>query len=298
MPFASQRFLSGSGSGSSPEASKPEGADAQPEGETEKSAGSGSAEKESEGKPSGPRVLFTAPPVTKLAGDAEGALKTGSILSAGGLAAGLLGVAPFTPPNPFMIGLLLSVLQVQFAHGWMLRQLWAQQRRHVLEIVEEQEGENGPTLITIKCDGGLTRKLRLTPRDSSPSFADIVKEGRSFIFLDRKSGEAVDLEALEALLQSERGIQSEEVIMEPVSGESPEEAGKLVQKFKDLTSEHLTKIADKCADSPKSALEGLIRNAQLTGAGILFFGSALGISGRMAADKPPTESPQGGTKSK
>eukprot|EP00930_Biecheleria_cincta_P008773 TRINITY_DN110338_c0_g1_i1.p1 TRINITY_DN110338_c0_g1~~TRINITY_DN110338_c0_g1_i1.p1 ORF type:complete len:298 (-),score=49.98 TRINITY_DN110338_c0_g1_i1:129-1022(-) len=251
------------------------------------------AEGDEQETPSGPRVLFTAPPMKKLASDTEGALSTSAICTAGGIGAALMGIAPFTPPNPFMIALLLSVVQVQFAHGWMLRQLWAQRRRHVLEVVQEEK--DGITFVTIRCDGGLTRELKLESgpaSGSTPSFADIATQGQSFMFLDRNLGEVQDAEALDALLQTEQGLASEELTTEPVSGESKEEAGKFVQKFTDLTREHLKSIAGKDGGSPEQALNALIRSSQIAGIGFLLAGSTLGVMGRSSADQALTAAAQ------
>mmetsp|Transcript_11309 Transcript_11309/g.20070 ORF Transcript_11309/g.20070 Transcript_11309/m.20070 type:complete len:290 (+) Transcript_11309:56-925(+) len=234
----------------------------------------------------GPRQLFSAKPLTKLASDAESTLSVSAMCSAGGLGAALLGVAPFTPPNPFMIGLLISVVQVQLAHAWMLRQLFVQQRRHVLEVIEEIK--DGETVVTVKCDGGVTRHLKLdadAASGSKPSLEDIATKGSSFIFLDRKAGEVH--EALDTLLQSDRGVASEEVQVTSISGESEDESRTLVQKFTDLTREHLKKIDGKEGPPPREAIEGITRSAKLTGYVFLFGGSLLGAACRQAGDRPP-----------
>lgn len=244
------------------------------------------AESEEQETPSGPRVLFTGPPIKKIASDTESALTSSAICTAGGIGAALLGIAPFTSPNPFMIALLLSVVQVQFAHGWMLRQLWAQRRRHVLELVQEEK--DGIMIVTLRCDGGLTRELKLESgpaSGSTPSLADIATQGQSFMFFDRQAGDVQDAEALDALLQTEQGVVSEELTTEPISGESKEEAGKFVQKFTDLTREHLKSIATKDGGSPEQALKALIRSSQLGGFFFLCAGSTLGVMGRMSADQ-------------
>eukprot|EP00933_Yihiella_yeosuensis_P023405 TRINITY_DN18227_c0_g1_i1.p1 TRINITY_DN18227_c0_g1~~TRINITY_DN18227_c0_g1_i1.p1 ORF type:complete len:324 (-),score=50.42 TRINITY_DN18227_c0_g1_i1:89-1060(-) len=254
---------------------------------------------ETNSPPVGPQTLFTAEAFPKLVKDCNGALQHGAMGSGGGLALGLLGIAPFTPPNPFMIGLLLAVLQVQFAHGYALRQLWLQQRRYVLEIVKEDiepdEGQSRVTIVTIKCDGGLTRKIHLTPHAASgpsPSLADIVTKGKSFIVIDKAAGNVKDAEALDDLLQTDRGVLKEDLEVEPIGSESKEESGKLVQKFTELTREHLNNISGKEGPPPQEALGVLIRHSQLAGAGLLFGGLMLCVGGRQAKIEVPPQSSQ------
>jgi len=185
-----------------------------------------------------------------------------------------------------MIGLLLSVVQVQLAHAWMLRQLFVQQRRHALELVEETK--DGATVLTLKCDGGVSRYLELDmdpATGSKPSLNDIVTKGSSFVFFDQKAGETH--EALDAMLQTDRGIANEKVEVTPVSGESEDESRRLVQRFDDLTREHLKKIEGKEGPPPREAIEALIRSSKLGGYIFLFGGSVLGVLLRQAADRPP-----------
>lgn len=232
----------------------------------------------------GPVVLWKAPPLKNEFGMTEHLLRVSAVASGSGLGMALLGIAPFTAPNPFMVGLLLAVMQVRLTHIWGTRTLRAQTRRHVTELVQTIESDD--VLVTIQCDGGVIRKLRLrSPAGSEkkPSFADIMKQGRTYIFFDMDLGKA-EQPAFDELLSSKHVLVSEELLVTPFEEESKEEAEKMVQRLVALTHEDLKQIQGKDVVTPKRSLAGLRRSGQLLGGVVLTAGLLICLSGRYSAD--------------
>lgn len=237
--------------------------------------------------PQGPVVLFRARRLQKEFEATEYVLAASAVATGSGFGMALLGIAPFTPPNPFMVGLLLAIVQARLAHIWTTRQLRAQVRRHVTELGQVED--SGVLVVSLHCDGGLKRKLRLSlPRagESKPSFAEVMKQGRSFVFLDRKLGEVVaGEEALDALLNSERVIASEELSVTPFQEESQLEAEKVAQRLANLTQEHLKAMKGRDEVSALETLAQLRHHAQIIGGVILTSGLVICLGGRYAAEQ-------------
>lgn len=231
----------------------------------------------------GPTVLWEAPMLTKPYEQTESLLGVSALASASGLGMALLGVAPFTAPNPFMFALLLAVIQVRLSHIWGSRMLRAQTRRHVTQVVQTIESD--VLLVAITCDGGLVRKLRLVApagNEKKPSFAEVIKEGKTYIFFDKEFGKGE--QALEELLLSDRVIASEEFTVTPLGEEDQGEADKVVQRLSTLSREDLKKIQGKDAVAPKKSLAQLRRSAQMLGSVILTAGLILCLGGRYSAE--------------
>lgn len=217
----------------------------------------------------------------------ERSLGYSAAITGGGLGLGLLGVAPFAPPTPFMVGLLLAVLQVRVAHAWLSRQLRAQARRHVTELaLAEPAAEGAAPVLQVRCDGGLSRTLRLAPSPegaSKPQLAEVLRSGHTFVFLDAARGSSDDPEALDKVRNSECVITNEDVVVEPFPDESQEEANKMVQPLLSLTHEHLKKLGGKDSATPMASLADIERNAYLTGGVILAGGVVVCAGGRYTA---------------
>ncbi|CAE7421251.1 unnamed protein product [Symbiodinium pilosum] len=194
---------------------------------------------------------------------------------AGGVGSAFMGIAPFTSPNLYMIGLLLAIVQVHFGYAFMQKIYWTQRRRYVLEI-EREEDDSGVVKVAVKCDAKLTRRFRLTQEAASgqkPSLADIIAKGGIFMFVDKASSSIDQSEMLDELLKSDRGITEEQVKAESVMGETEEQSLRIVQKFADLTREHLDKIPEKDnTTSPQEGLQQLESSAQRVGAGFMVGG--------------------------
>lgn len=207
----------------------------------------------------------------------------------------LLGIAPFTPPNPFMIAVLLAVMQVRVAHVWLTRMLRAQVRRHVTELeaeVVESEAvpdSQQPVLLTklrICCDGGLVRNLHLgKPKENETraTVKDIFEKGQSFVFLDQKLGSVTDKQVLELILNSSLVVSHEELKVIAVDDESQEDTEKLVQKFTDLTTAYL-KGTSQSENSVFVQLEDMSRWAKASSLFFLSGGALLCIMGRRQAE--------------
>mmetsp|Transcript_6365 Transcript_6365/g.19225 ORF Transcript_6365/g.19225 Transcript_6365/m.19225 type:complete len:340 (-) Transcript_6365:249-1268(-) len=251
---------------------------------------------ESPPEPDGARVLWRARALTQELQAAEASLVHSAAMSGCGLGLGLLGVAPFVPPTPFMAGLLLSVLQVRLAHVWLSRQLRAQARRHVTELALAEghaltsEGSAQPLVLVLKCDGGLSRTLRLSPGPaavdgSKPALAEVLEAGRSFLFLDDALGSSDDPEALKQISQSQGTIANEDITVEPFTDESQEDANKVVQPLLGLTRAHIQKMKGKDNVSPAASLANIQRTAYLTAGIILAGGATVFAGGRYTAAK-------------
>lgn len=240
----------------------------------------------------GPRELWRARPVQKEYREVEEVLGISALATGSGLGLALLGVAPFTPPNPFMAAILLTILQVRVAHAWTLRQLQAQARRHVTKVeLMSGDVENSEEALSVRisCDGGLTRTLALTAPSSSsakPPVCDVMKNGVTFIFLDRELGDAKDEALLDAaLLQSDRVISSESITVQPFEGEgSEDDALNTVQKLAALRKEDLARLATKEESSVPAQVSRLRGAAVMSGAIILTGGLVICLGGRHAAD--------------
>lgn len=232
------------------------------------------------------KVLFTAKTPEKPAEDTKKAIRHATMLMAGGMGSAFMGMAPFASPNFFMIGLLAAMVQVHFGYGYMQRIYWTQRRRYVLKM-ERTEDASGVVTVTVNCDAGVTRKLKLAdeaPTGSKPSLKDIIEKGGTFMFIDKKAGEIHDPEMLDTLLQSDRGIREEEVTAEPVMEETKEQSLRIVQQFKDLTREHLDKIPEQDnKSSPQEGLRQLERTAQIVGSGCMVGGLLIWALGDWSA---------------
>ncbi|CAK0804152.1 unnamed protein product [Prorocentrum cordatum] len=120
----------------------------------------------------GPRVLWRARGLEKQFGEVQSALDTSAAVSAGGFWMALMGIAPFTPPNMFMVAMVLAIMQVRLAHTWLTRQLHSQARRHVLEVEQSSPYQSDGVAFTqlkLRCEGGLTRTLHLERAKTSGS---------------------------------------------------------------------------------------------------------------------------------
>lgn len=239
-----------------------------------------------EAAPEGPVVLWEAKPLEKEFQITESLLNVSALASGSGLGMALLGIAPFTPPNPFMFGLLLAVVQVRLTHIWSTRLLRGHTRRHVTKL--EQTITPDSYLIAITCDGGLTRTLRLKEPASDdkkpkPTFAETIEQGSTYISFDKDLGKA-QLPAFNELMQSDRVIASEKIEVKPFEDESQEEAEKVVQRLSALSKEDLKKIQGKDGGAPKKSLASLRRSGQLLGSVILTSGLLICLSGRYSAE--------------
>jgi len=240
-----------------------------------------------------PRVLWKAPALAKEMQATEHMLGVSAMATGSGLGMALLGIAPFTPPNPFMFGLFLAVMQVRLAHIWMTRQMRAQVRRHVTELVQVEGSLDADSkealVIRMTSDGGLVRTLHLVAPDGEekkPPFSDVTSQGCTFVFFDRGQGKSDFKEALDAVLDSERVIQKEELEVTPFEEESQLEADKMVQRLTSLTREHLKGLKGKDEVAPAASLGQIRRSSQLSGAVILSAGVVIGIGGRIASEQP------------
>ncbi|CAE7573019.1 unnamed protein product [Symbiodinium natans] len=205
------------------------------------------------------------------------------MLMAGGMGAAFMGMAPFASPNFFMIGLLAAMVQCHMGYAYMQRIYWTQRRRYVLEITREEDS-NGKVSVVVTCDAGVERRFALTDEAASPSLADIITKGGTFMFIDKQAGSILQQEMLDELLQSDRGIQDEKVTAKPVMEETAEQSLRIVQKFKELTLEHLDKIPEKDnTSSPQEGLRQLERAAQIAGAGCMVGGLFLWVLGDWSA---------------
>lgn len=238
--------------------------------------------------PQEPVVLFRGPSLEKDFARTEQLLTNGAICTGSGLGMSLLGIAPFTPPNPFMFGLLLAVLQTRLAHAWMSRQLRAQLRRNVTEITLKAEADD-ILLVTLTHAGGVVRQVRLreaSENDSKPSFREVLSDGgKSFTFIDVEAGEVLDEEAFENLMNSDRIITGEDITVKSMAEESEEQAKKDIQRLSALTKMHLEKIKGKEGHPPKGGMALVRRSAQLTGSVILTGGLLICVGGRYTAEK-------------
>lgn len=216
-------------------------------------------------------------------------LGTSAFVSGCGLGMALLGVAPFTPPNPFMLGLVLAVLQVRLGHTWVTRQLYAQMRRNVLEVKQASGTVDGNVTLAVKCDGGLLRTIHLTPASNStavkPAFAELIQSGSTFVYLDQSNGQTEAAEALNALLSSSHTVASEDLSIDPYPEEPKLDAEKIVQSLAKLTVTDLKKLPDK-QPSPKASLAILRRRSQISAAVVATGGLVICLFGRYAAEQP------------
>lgn len=240
--------------------------------------------------PSFPNVLFTAPAISKDFAEAERAVDLSAVASGLGLGAALLGIAPFTAPNYFLVAMLLATFQVNLAHTWQTRVLRAQARRHIEEVVQLDEGR-----FSIRGGHGLERTLHLShdaAEDDRPPLSEVLLHGGLFVFLDRTHGTDEAPEALEAMLQSSRSISSEDLVIATFEGESQDEADKLVQNLAKISSKELRSIAKQQKGStgpsaPKLALAQAARSAQAVAGTIFLAGTVICVSGRTQANQPP-----------
>lgn len=236
--------------------------------------------------PSGPRILWTAPTLHPTFETAERAVGTYSVATGGGIGLALLGIAPHLAPNPFMVAMLLAAVQVHIAYAWQLRTLRAHLRRNVTELVRTEEvsgeGENAAstTVLSVTCDGGVSRTLRLNEGKGAPCFADVMRQTGHFIFIDRSAGQADDPEALDSLLNSDRIIDDEELNVEPVGEESQQEANKVVQRLAGLKASDLKTFSGAQSLPPNAALQQAARHSQVLAGVTLFGGAAICVGGR------------------
>lgn len=239
-------------------------------------------EQEDEGEPDLPRVLWRAPSLEDEVANAEGVLNISACRTGFGLVSSLLGIAPFTPPTPFMAALLLATLQTRLAHILLVKQLRAHARRQVVEVVQESGSistDVGDDLVvTLRHGGGVVRRLTLvTPGGSDdaekPDIAEVLKKCKPFAYVEADAGgEAPDEEAaaaFEQLIASGRVISAEEVDITPFSKsfdpESAAEAEKLTQRLDKLTSAHLKQNEGRCAEPPASSVARLEKSAAMCG---------------------------------
>merc|ERR1711920_1215638 len=113
---------------------------------------------------------------------------------------------------------------------------------------------------------------------SKPQLAEVLRSGRTFVFLDAARGSSDDPEALERVCNSECIITNEDVTVEPFPDESQEEANKMVQPLLSLTHEHLQKLGGKDSATPAASLSDIERNAYLP-AGVILAGGAVVCAG-------------------
>eukprot|EP00747_Dinoflagellata_sp_TGD_P167330 gnl/TRDRNA2_/TRDRNA2_191510_c0_seq1.p1 gnl/TRDRNA2_/TRDRNA2_191510_c0~~gnl/TRDRNA2_/TRDRNA2_191510_c0_seq1.p1 ORF type:complete len:350 (-),score=78.02 gnl/TRDRNA2_/TRDRNA2_191510_c0_seq1:190-1239(-) len=234
-----------------------------------------------------PQVLWKARTVDKEFKEAEDAIQISVAVTAGGMGAALLGIAPFTAPNPFMIGLLLAAVQVRLALTWQTRQLRAQARRHITSVTQT-EG----TRVVIECDGGVERSLRLATASvdaSKPSLGDLFKDGGNFLYLDNELREGGEETGLEELLHSDLIIAAEELTVKAMEEEPQQEAEKIVQRLATLNRQELESIAKRSGDniSPKASMAQVVRSSQMIAAAVLTGGCIMCVAGRAAASAPP-----------
>lgn len=240
---------------------------------------------EDEAASDAPRVLWEASRLTKEFEQAEHTVNMAAVASGGGIGAALLGIAPFTAPNPFMVALLIASFQVHLAHRWQMRQLNAQIRRHVLKVTEDEEG----TLLILKFDGNLTRSLRLTSGtvrsddDKRPTLAEVFEQSKNIIYFDNGLGKSEAQELLDAVIQSNRGIVKEELTIKPMHDEAEDELTKVVQRLDGLMKKDLEQLAKSEASPPKTELAKVVWSAQVVAGIILTGGIVIGVGGRSAA---------------
>lgn len=190
-----------------------------------------------------------------------------------------------------MFGVVLATLQTRLAHAWMTRDLRANLRRTAIEVVHESgpleptSDDDQPLVVTIKCDGGLSRRLQLSPRSENaekPSLGDILKSNHTITFLD----DAADNSELNALLSSDRAISKEEITVKGFGDdvfvqESQKEAEMVVTRLIELRAKDIKGTRP----SPQESLENLRRHAQVFGGVMLTGGLFLCIGGRTAAER-------------
>lgn len=241
----------------------------------------------SESKPQGYRVLWEAPTLTGEFVAAERRMTASAVVTGGGLGLALLGIAPHMAPNPFMVALLLSTVQVHVGHLWQTRILRSHLRRNVVELAMDGavSDSSGEQLVIIRQDGHVLRDLRLKPRgddDRPPSFAEVMKSTGAFLYLDRKAGKATDAEALETLLASECVIATEHRKIKPVGEEPQQEADKVVQGLAGLKREELARFEKAGFNNvrPKESIEQAVRSSQQLAAVVLLGGTVIFVGGR------------------
>jgi len=200
---------------------------------------------------------------------------------------GLLGIAPFTPPNPYMLGLLLAVFQVRLGHTITNRWLRAHARRHVTEVVlteESVDADGVKTLVlSVQCDGGLSRSLRASsaPAGSAQTLlADVLQHGGSLMCLDEALGSKTDPEAFDRVLSSGCSLVTEEFNVKPYPDESQEEANKVTQSVLSLTRDQLKGAQSGDSITPDASLSQIDRRTQWTAWAITLGGVVIFASGR------------------
>jgi hypothetical protein len=259
-------------------------------GEASASTGEGQGEAAEEAPPE-PLVLFRAPSLGPDFDDATRLVNYSALGSAFGLGAALLGIAPFTAPNTFVVALMLAVVQVRLAHTWQMRVMRAQVRRHVEEVVQLPEGR-----ISIR-SGNLKRTLQLsaaTAAGEKPQLSEVLRHGHPFVFIDRKLGKVQAQEALDAIFESDRAITSEDLDITVFEEETKDEADKVVQPLSKISSKELETISKKAVgmDTPKAAMAQASKSAITVAGVIVVAGGVLGISGRRQANVLPPGSVQ------
>jgi len=233
--------------------------------------------------------------------ETERILNVGAFATGSGLGFALLGVAPFTAPNPFMIGLLLAIVQVRLAHAFMVRQMRSQVRRHVetIEVVKGPlVGENGEkvdsAVVKITCGGGLIRTLHLGPEtsDKRPPLKDVLGNGKLWLYLDKSiGGEPSDATyKLDDFLNSELGIQKEEVRFTSLLPEENEAlALATIQELPKMDAEQLKKLEGKEVPGPRAAFGTIQQGARVSTLFILVGGGVICVGGRYSADRALAE---------
>jgi len=258
-----------------------------------------------------PRVLFRAPSMKSNRINAEDALARSAAVQSCGLGLAFLGIAPFTPPSPFMVGLLLAAFQVQTVYTWQLRQVRINARRHIVEIsdVSAEEGKDALSVVKIVCDG-VTRRLHVSSQDSveaarkssrakvgdiikSPQkLGDIIKSGH-FVSLDHKGGEKRDAEALETLLSSDVVITKENVEFEYFPSEVKLEADKMTTRLGDLKLSEIKQMDGAAARDVGTQFEKINLGAQLTAGIVGVGGTVLFVLARRQANAEFAEHTRG-----
>lgn len=245
-----------------------------------------------------PRVLWKAPGISPTFAESEHALTVSTGATAGGLGLALLGIAPFTPPNPFMAALVIAVLQVRLGHEWVWRQMKANLRRHVtlLTLEEGATDDSASTLVlTIEYSGGLSRKLHLSPAtddEGKPTFKDVVQKGHAFLAFDQAIGSSDLQEELDAVLSSGHVIASESFSVEPIEEESQEEADRDIQRLSTLTKAELEKAGGKEGIlSPAKSLDAVARSSRILASVMLTGGTFICLSASTVGNPaaPPPE---------
>jgi len=235
-------------------------------------------------EPVPPSTVWRSPSIMQEFQDAEATLTRAAAISYVGFGCAFLGIAPFSPPNPFMGGLLLASMNVLWTYGYQLRQIRVHLRRNVTEIQREVLAGNADGMrVTVTCDGELVRTIDLVSGETRPTFASIVK-ARGFLHLDRTTGTCDESDLLDKVLESELIIEKETFTVAPVGEEAQEEADKIVTSLAALTTGDVETMASAQQLSAGQAIGQVAHLSQAFAGIILTGGMVIGIGGRMSSD--------------